>query len=65
MDVLPSMSIHQYKLKPVQEFTKMGSTITDSHSLETELNRRIGKAVTTLSRLIKRVWTNSKLTEHT
>ena len=33
-------------------------------SLEVELNRRIGKAATTLSRLTKRFWCNKKLSEH-
>ena len=65
VDVPPSISIHEYKLEAAHEFAYLGSTITDSLSLETKLNRRIGKAATTLSRLTKRVWTNSKLTEHT
>ena len=30
-----------------------------------EINRRIGKAATTMSSPTKRVWTNDKLTEHT
>ncbi|XP_047497854.1 uncharacterized protein LOC125044938 [Penaeus chinensis] len=31
-------------------------------SLDTEIDRRIGKAATTLTRLTKRVWTNPELT---
>ena len=46
-------------------FVYLGSTISVNLSLETELNRRIGKAATTLSRLTKRLWTNGKQTEHT
>ena len=46
--VPPSISIHEYELEAVHEFAYLGPTITDSHSLETELNRRIGKAVTSL-----------------
>ena len=42
-----------------------GSTITDNLSIESELNKRIGKAAITLSRLTKRVWTNNKLSDHT
>ena len=38
---------------------------TLSLSLDAELDRRIGKAATTMSRLNKRVWTNARLTEHT
>ena len=40
-------------------------TSYDDQQLRTELNRHIGKTATTLPRLTKRVWTNSKLTEHT
>ena len=39
--------------------------MTDSLSLDTEIDKRIGKASTTMSRLSKRVWSNKKLTEHT
>ena len=65
VDVPPSTRIHEYELEAVHEFAYLGSTITDSLSLEIELNRRFGKAATTLSRLTKRVWRNSNLTEHT
>lgn len=34
-------------------------------SLDTKLNRRIGKVATMLARLTKHVWANRKLTEHT
>ena len=34
-------------------------------SLDSELNRRIGKAATTISSLTKRVWSNKKLTQNT
>ena len=64
VDVPPSISIHEYELEAVHEFAYQGSTIMDSLSIETELNKLIGKAATTLSMLTKRVWTNSKLTEH-
>ena len=60
-----SISTYEYELEAVSEFAYLGSTITDSFSLETELNRRIGKAATTLSTLTKRVWTNSNLIEST
>ena len=49
----------------VHQFTYLGSTITDNLSLDTELDKRIGKAATTLARLTSRVWTNPKLTEKT
>ena len=43
----------------------LGSTITDNLSIDSELNKRIGKAAMTLSRLTKRVWSNNKLSDHT
>ena len=48
VDVTPSISIDEYELEAFHEFAYLGSTITDSLSLETEPNRRIGKAATTL-----------------
>jgi len=58
----PSITISNYELEVVQEFTYLGSTVTDTLSLDTELNRRIGRATSTLARLTKRVWENGKLT---
>ena len=52
------------ELEAVHEFVYLGSTIPDSLSLETEISRRVGNATTTLSRQTKRVWSNSKLAEH-
>ena len=34
-------------------------------TIDSELNKRIGKAAMTLSRLTKRVWSNNKLSDHT
>ena len=48
VDVPPSISMHEYELEAVHEFAYNGSTITDSVSLETELNRRIGGSYYTL-----------------
>ena len=42
-----------------------GATISDTLALDSELNRRIGKAATTISSLTKRVWSNKKLTQST
>ena len=60
-----SISIADYELEAVHEFVYLGSTISDSLSLQTETNMCNGKAATTLSRLTKRVWSKSKLAEHT
>ena len=43
----------------------LGSTVSDALSLDTELNRSIGKAFTTMSRLTQSVWSNNKLSKHT
>ena len=64
VDLPPSISILEYELDVVHDFVYLCSTISDSLSLDSELNKRIGKAATTMSRLSKRVWTNSKLKEH-
>ena len=49
---IPSLFIHHYKLEVVHEFVYLGSTITDNLSIDSELNKRTGKAAITLSRLI-------------
>ena len=61
----PVISIDDYELDVVHQFTYLGSTITDNLSLDAEIDKRIGKAATTLSRLTPRVWTNPKLTVKT
>ncbi|XP_069194155.1 uncharacterized protein [Procambarus clarkii] len=50
------ISISDYKLEVVHDFVYLGSTISDSLSFDMELNKSIGKASTTTSRLTKRVW---------
>ena len=40
----PLLFIHNYKLEVVHEFVYLGSAITDNLSIDSELNRRIGKA---------------------
>jgi len=57
----PVITIDQYELDAVYQFTYLGSTITNNLSLDTELDKRIGKAATTLARLTTRMWTNPKL----
>ena len=48
----PSISIiDDYTLKVVEDFTYLGSTISNNLSLDTELNTRIGKAATAMARL--------------
>ena len=59
---LPAITINHYQLDVVEQFTYLGSTITGNLSLDTEIDKRIRKAATTLARLTSRVWTNHKLT---
>ena len=62
---IPSLFIHNYKLEVIHEFVYLGSTITDNLSIDSELNKQIGKAAMTLSRFTKRVWSYNKLSDHT
>ena len=62
---LPAIIIDDYELDVVEQFTYLGSIITDNLSLDTEIDKRTGKAATTLARLTSRVWTNPKLTVKT
>ena len=54
-----------YVLEVVHDFVYLGSTISHSLCIDQELNKHIGKAATTKSRLTNRVWTNNKLTQQT
>ena len=61
----PIITIDDYELDVVHHFTYLGSTVTDTLSLDVELDKRIGKAATTLARLTTRVWSNPMLIEKT
>ena len=61
----PVITIDDYELDAVCQFTYLGSTITDTLSLDAEINKRIGKAASTLARLAARVWTSYKLSVKT
>ena len=61
----PVITIDDYELDAVCQFTYIGSTITDNLSLDAEINKRIGKAASTLARLTARVWTSPKLSVKT
>jgi len=61
----PSIKIDGVTLEVVNNFTYLGSTISNTLSLDVELERRLGKANTIMARLTKRVWENSALTVHT
>ena len=61
-DNQPKINVDSYELKAVNQFTYLGSTISSNISLDAEIDKRIGKAATTLARLTSRVWENPKLT---
>ena len=61
----PQITIGDHSLEVVNNFTYLGSCISSNLSLDSELNVRIGKAATTMTRLAKRVWDNSLLTINT
>ena len=58
-------TIDDYELDAVSQFTYLGSTITDNLSLDAEIDKRIGKAASTLARLTARVWSSPKLSVKT
>ena len=61
----PVITIDNYELDAVCQFTYLGSTITDILSWDAEIDKRIGKAASTLARLTARVWTSLKLSVKT
>ena len=65
VDSPPAISINDHELNVIHDFVYLGSATSDTLSLDAELNRRIGKAATTMTRLTKKAWNNSKLTVHT
>ena len=62
---VPSVKINDYTLEVVENFIYLGSNISNNLSLDTEINRPIGKAACTMAKLTKRVWENKMLTENT
>ena len=60
-----TITVNGEVLQNVKEFVYLGSTIATDGSLHCELNRRIGKASTTMGRLYGRVWNNGMLSVHT
>ena len=62
---IPNISISDYTLQVVEDFTYLGSTISSSLFLDAELNTQIAKEATAMAHLAKRVWENSMLTINT
>ena len=65
IEARPVITIDNYELDAVCQFTYLGSTITDNLSLDAEIDKRIGKAASTLARVTARVWTSPKLSVKT
>ena len=59
----PVITIDVQPLEVVPTFTYLGSTVSSSVNLDSELNCKIGKALGTITKLNS--WNNSKLTENT
>jgi hypothetical protein len=52
-------------LEVVDDFKYLGSTISSSLTIDTEINSRIAKASATMAKLSQRVWNNPSLTTNT
>ena len=52
---LPAITVDDYELDVVEQFTYLDSTVTDNLSLDAEIDKRIGKAAITLACLTSRV----------
>lgn len=61
----PEFTINQQPLKNVQEFTYLGSVLTDTCDISNEIQRRIGLASAAFGRLSQRVFLNKDLTTNT
>jgi len=59
------ITIDDSTLATVDNFRYLGSLISSNLSLDAEINVRIGKAATVMSKLTKRVWENRNLTLNT
>ena len=64
-EATPALTIKDFTLKVVPQFTYLGSTTSDNACLGVELGKRIGKAATNTAKLSARVWENKKLNTHT
>lgn len=61
----PAVTIKDYTLEAVTQFTYLGSTTSNNNCLDLEIGKRIGKAATNMAKLSARVWENKKLTTQT
>ena len=61
----PVITIVDYEIDVVCQFTYLGSTITDNLSLDAEIDKIIRKEASTLVHLTVRGWTNIKVSVKT
>lgn len=61
-DDQPRISVDNYEHEAVSHSTYLGSTISSNILLDTEVDKRIGKAATTFAGPAPRMWDNPKLT---
>ena len=64
-DTKPSLTIKDYTLEAVPQFTYLGSTISNNNSLDVEFGKSIGKAAINMAKFSARIWDNKKLTTQT
>ena len=61
----PVITIDDYELDAVCQFTYLGSTSSDNLSMDAEIDKRIGKAASILARLTARLQTSPELSVKT
>ena len=61
----PNLTVKNFQLEVVNHFTYLGYAAADNLLLDVELDKRIAKPATNLSRLTEQVWENKKLTVNT
>ena len=61
----PSITIDNQVLEVADHFTYLGSIISSSLSLDSEIDKCIAKAASVMARLSKRVWSSNQLTSKT
>ena len=61
-EATPTITIKDYTVDVVTQFTYLASTTSNNGSLDVEIGKRIGKAATNMARLSTQVWENNKIT---
>ncbi|XP_078612812.1 uncharacterized protein LOC144882704 [Branchiostoma floridae x Branchiostoma japonicum] len=61
----PRIMIDESELKPVHQFTYLGSTISSDARIDKEVDNRLAKANSAFGRLYSRVWNNKHLKKFT